>query len=222
MTPAPRPVGVMGGTFDPVHHGHIHVAERVGEAFGLARVVLVPSGAPPHKRGARITAAHHRLAMVRLATHDRPWIAIDDREIDRDGPSFTIDTLDELRRESPGIAPVFIVGMDMLFEIDTWRDWTRLLAEFDLIAVDRPGGDLDAERTGLTPDVARRVVPAGDVDDSLGAGGRVFHLPIPPMDVSSREIRRRAADGEDFDALVPPGVALYIRDHRLYRKEDRS
>ena len=222
MTTTSRTVGVMGGTFDPVHLGHLHVAERVGEAFDLRRVLLIPSGTPPHKRSAPITSAHHRLAMVRIAVGDRPWLAVDDREIEREGPSFTIDTLDDLRRGPDPVAPVFILGMDMLFEIDSWRTWKRLVSEFDLIAVDRPGRVLDDERAGLAPEVAHRIVPATEAGESLGAGGRVFHLPIPAMDVSSREIRRRAARGEDFDALVPPGVALYIRDHRLYRKEDRS
>lgn len=215
-------IGVLGGTFDPVHLGHLHVAERVGEAFAFPKVVLVPSGTPPHKPWRNITDAEHRLEMVRIAIRDRPWLGLDAQEIERRGTSFTIDTLDAMRAGPDAVDPVFVIGLDMLFEIDTWRDWERVLSEFDLIAVDRPGREVDAARTGLAAEVARRIVPAGEAAGPLGSGGRVFHLPIPPIPVSSREIRRRVADGMPVDDLVPPGVALYIWDHCLYRKEDRS
>lgn len=218
-------VGVLGGTFDPVHLGHLNAAESVRRAFALGRVLLMPAAVPPHKaRGARASAAD-RLAMVRLAVAGRPGLEASSFEIDRGGVRYTLDTLRALRDEQ-GLAPLFIVGMDALEEIDTWRNHDLLLREFDFVAVDRPGGSVEEAARRLGTDHAARVVALGrrgsaaaDGQDPPGAGGRVFHLPIPAIDVSSSLVRARAATGEPLEELVPPAVAGYIRERRLYAEE---
>jgi nicotinate-nucleotide adenylyltransferase len=165
--------------------------------------------------------------MLRLAVENRDWLDASKIEIDRGGISYTVETLRELARSSPPIAPVFIMGMDSLFEIHTWKSHVELLSEFDLVVVDRPGRDLGRAREELGAEVARRLVPVPFSDGAAaglpgpppGGGGRVYHLPIPPLAVSSSEIRLEAARGASLDGLVPPSVARYIRNHRLYAQE---
>ena len=201
-------VGVLGGTFDPVHEGHLHAASSVRAALGLPRVVLLPCARPPHKPGTSASDAD-RLEMLRLAVADRPGLEICTWEIDRGGTNYTIDTLRALRRER-GWDPVFVVGTDALVDLPSWRQPEALLAEFDLVVVDRPGRSADP--TGP------RVLPWTGAAD-LGRGGRVFRLALAPRDVSASEIRRRCAAGEPLSDLVPPAVARYIRERKLYSPE---
>lgn len=219
-----RFVAVLGGTFDPVHYGHLHVAGCIQEMFAPDSFLLVPCSVPPHKTGHAVTPAEHRLAMLRLAVSRRAGLTVSTLEIERGGVSFTIDTLRALRDGSPSSRPVFVVGTDALAEIETWRQHTTILEEFDLIAVDRPGS-----LTPPLPEAARsrvRVLPfrpgAGPwiEDRPLGSGGRIVRVAIPVSDVSSSEVRRRVVEGRSTDGLVPHEVADYIRDHRLYLEED--
>jgi nicotinate-nucleotide adenylyltransferase len=210
-------VGLLGGTFDPVHEGHLHAATCVRTALGLARVMLLPCALPPHKPGGLQASDEDRLEMLRRAIADRPGLEICTWEIDRGGTHYTVETLRALRREQ-GWDPVFIVGMDALADLATWRQPEALLAEFDLVAVDRPGRTRDeviARVAGIG--AARFSAWTGSRD--LGRGGRIFHLAIPPRDVSASEIRRRCANGASLDDLVPPAVARYIRERKLYRLE---
>jgi nicotinate-nucleotide adenylyltransferase len=221
MTAAPESiVGVLGGTFDPVHVGHLAVAEGVRDAFALPRVLLVPCNLPPHKIDRRISSAADRIAMLRLAVAGRRALEVATIEVERGGVSFTIDTLRELR--GLGLAPLFLVGVDALAELPTWREFEAILDEFDLVAVDRPGGSVDSAKAALGPALARRVIAAqagtGGAE-APGGGGRIFHLALPPTDVASRDIRKRAAAGLPLDGLVPPAVGRYIQERRLYREE---
>ena len=219
-------VGVLGGTFDPVHLGHLHAAECVRRVFAPRTILLVPCALPPHKSRSDLAPAEHRLAMPRIAVEETQGLQVSTVEIDRGGPSYTIDTMRSLAR-SVG-APVFIVGMDSLFEIHTWRDHADLLGEFDLVAVDRPGRDLERARDDLDPEVVTRLVAVSYEPEAArrlpppppGAGGRVYHLSIPLRAVSSSAVRAASARNERLDGLVPPGVARYIRRQRLYEQED--
>jgi nicotinate-nucleotide adenylyltransferase len=214
-----RVAGVLGGTFDPVHLGHLHAARAVRSAFELERVLLVPSAAPPHKVPGRVASASDRLAMLRIAVADIPGLEVATIEIDRGAPSYTIDTLRALRREA-GIDPLFIVGSDALLEIRTWREAERILEEFDLVAVDRPGALPEASRAGLDPAAAaRRVAVPPFPAPPPGHGGRIFALAIDGLDVSSTEVRRRAAAGQSLLGLVPPAVDRYIHERKLYLEE---
>jgi nicotinate-nucleotide adenylyltransferase len=217
----PLPVGVLGGTFDPVHVGHLEIAERVRSRLGLSRMLLLPTARPPHKAPGELAPVADRAAMLRLALRDVPALEICALELDPNRVSYTVDSLRALRCGDPTpCLPLFVLGMDALAQIASWRSSDAILGEFDLVVVDRP----DRRRSDLDPRVAQRIVelPA-DLPPGLapGTGGRIFHLPLVPIPVSSSVIRRRAARGEDLSGLVPPAVAEYIERTGLYRKESR-
>jgi nicotinate-nucleotide adenylyltransferase len=222
----PGVVAVLGGSFDPVHLGHLHVAESVLSAFSLSQVVLLPCAVPAHKCR-KLTWAGHRLAMLRLAIGTDPRFRVSTLEFERDGVSYTIDSLRTLAAEQPSTAPVFVVGLDWLAKIQTWHRWRDLIREFDLIAVDRPGVDVDGVRFDLEREVADRIVfapgpGAQPGSPPLGRGGRIFCLSIPRVDISSSLVRSRAAEGASLAGLVPPSVARYIQRHRLFQGEEDS
>ncbi|HXV76103.1 MAG TPA: GTPase ObgE [Candidatus Polarisedimenticolaceae bacterium] len=217
-------VAVLGGTFDPVHRGHLELAEEVRRRTGLDRLLLVPGAIPPHKRHAPVTPAWHREAMLRLAVRGRPGIELCTAELESGGVSYTVETLRELRDHGTGSTPVFVLGMDSLEELPTWRDYRGLIREFDLVVVDRPGAG-PPDRC-VDPEIAARLVEVGEASgrgwfarQDLGAGGRIFHVRLPPMPVSSSEVRARIARGEEIGDLVPPDVARYILEHGLYAEE---
>jgi len=214
------PRAFMGGTFDPIHYGHLRIADRVRRALGLPGLALLPTAVPPHKTVDKLTAIGHRVEMVRLALGEFPGLTLCESELG-DEVSYTIDTLRALRDAETTARPVFVVGMDSIREIHTWKNYRDLLGEFDLVAVARPDHDSTTEphpsvREHLQPTIDARA--AGDLLDGeeLGRGGRIFPLTLPTESVSSREIRRRVALGAGLRELVPYDVALYIRRHDLY------
>jgi nicotinate-nucleotide adenylyltransferase len=219
-----RAYGVLGGTFDPVHLGHVAIARSVREGLGLEAVLLVPATLPPHKRAHEITPARHRGEMVRLALAGQDGLELCTIELDRGGVCYTIDTLDELRARRDG-SPLFLLGTDALCGIHTWHAWDRLVSEYDLVAIDRPGAELRSCAERLVPGVAGRVafLPATLAPDALralelGRGGRVLHFPLAPIRISSSDVRRRAAAGSSLSGLVPPEVARYIQSTRIYQE----
>jgi nicotinate-nucleotide adenylyltransferase len=219
--------GVLGGTFDPIHLGHLHAARCVRRAFDLDQVLLIPSAVPPHKSRSDLAPPEDRLAMARLAAQGEPWITVSTLELDRGGVSYTIETLTELARTRPQVQPLFILGADAFLELRTWREPERLVRKFDLVVVDRPGsaipeGAPDEELADLLVPV--RFEPAAGVPLRLArrpAAGRVFRLEIPVLDVSSSQVRGCAARGASLAGLVPPAVARYIQDRGLYVMEGR-
>jgi nicotinate-nucleotide adenylyltransferase len=200
---------VFGGTFDPPHYGHLAAAEEAGEAFGLERVLFVPTGQPPHKPGAPVTAAVHRVRMTELAIADNSRFALSRVDVDRPGPSYTVDLLALLHAEhGPGMELYFVVGMDMLASFLTWHEPAEVIAQCQLVGVMRPG---------YAPvDVAalERALPA--------ARGRVHVLRAPGLDVAGTELRARIAAGRSVRYLVPPPVAAYIREQGLYRAKGKA
>ncbi len=220
-------VGVLGGSFDPVHVGHVRIADAVRSSFSLSRVLLAPAATPPHKPDIRLASETHRLEMLRLAVAGHDGLEVSTIELDRGGVSYTIDTLRSLRdaRVRP-VRPLFILGMDSLIDIPTWKQHRRLLDEFAFVVVDRPQRDAPADPERLATEIAGRLIA---VKSEPGAGaaalerrgraGSVFKLTIAPIDVSSSGIRRVAAEGGDLGGLVPPAVARYIRREKLYRQE---
>lgn len=223
MSGAAEVVGVVGGTFDPVHNGHLRIADRARRRLALGRVLVVPTAVPPHKPAASLSPVLHRVAMLRLALEGREGLELCERELS-ERVSYTIDTMRALRDAQPNCRPLFIAGTDALLQIDTWRSGERLLAEFDLAVVDRADGALDRLHHRLPPGVAERivVVPSEGVPAGLhdGDGGRIFHLPGAPIPISSSAIRARAATGESLANLVPDAVAEYIYRTGLYRREE--
>lgn len=196
-------IGLLGGTFDPVHLGHIGVAESALEAFALDRVLFVPSAVTPHKRHLRITKASHRLAMLRLALADRPALGISTIELARGGTSYTVDTLAALQALHPDWDLWLLLGMDSLRELHLWHRVGELLDRCTVATLERPGVDVPlTEIPGFPPVLSRRLL-------QTVAHGR-------PMRISSSEIRTRIAKRQPIGYLVPPAVEAYIRTHRLY------
>ncbi|MFT4039905.1 MAG: nicotinate-nucleotide adenylyltransferase [Thermomicrobiales bacterium] len=194
-------IGVFGGTFDPVHKGHLHIANGMRDQLELERIVWVPAGRPPHKLGQIVSSDEDRLAMLELALRDLPQDTISRIEVDRPGPSYTADTLQQLAAELAPAELVFLMGEDSLRDFPNWRDPDRILAHASLGVAQRPG--IDANLQVLT-----QALPA--------LCGRVHLANIPELPVSSSEIRARVARGESITHLTPEPVAQYIRDHGLY------
>jgi nicotinate-nucleotide adenylyltransferase len=201
-------IGLFGGTFDPVHLGHLALVEACREGAGLHRVVLVVAGAPPHKAGRPITPAVHRVEMARLAAAGHPALSVDDRETRRAGPSYTIDTLREFRAEcAPGDEVCWLIGADSLPELPSWRRAAEILDLAPVVTASRPGHDV---RAGLEAVAARL---GRERADRLAAGV----VPMPLMGISSTDLRERAAAGRSLRYLVPDAVREYIEARGLYR-----
>jgi nicotinate-nucleotide adenylyltransferase len=215
------PVGVLGGSFDPVHRGHVELACSALRTLGVERVLLLPCSDPPHKPQRALAARYHRLEMLYLAVEDRPGLEVCTHEAARGGVHYTIHTLRALRSGTPPLAPVFLCGSDALADVGSWREHEALLAEFDFAAVIRPD-DSGRSREARWPEVVlRRFAPvplAGE--PALGSGGRIFQLEVPAPAVSSSLVRSRAASGRPLDDLVPARVARYIQRHRIYSEEE--
>jgi nicotinate-nucleotide adenylyltransferase len=195
-----RRIGVMGGTFDPIHHGHLVAAEEARWQFDLDRVVFVPAGRPWQKP-VGVTPPEDRYQMTVIATASNPAFTVSRLEIDHPGPTYTVDTLRRLRADQEaGTRLYFIIGADAVLQILTWKEPDQVLAEAELIAATRPGFDLDLL-------VSR--VPGG--------AARVHRMEIPALDISASDLRGRVARGAPIQYLVPDGVAHYIREHGLYR-----
>jgi nicotinate-nucleotide adenylyltransferase len=194
-------VGVMGGTFDPIHLGHLVAAEEARLRFALDQVVFVPNGDPPHKRCAPVSGGEHRYAMTVLATASNEWFVCSRLELDRPGPFYTVDTMRLFRGEvGEQCRLYFITGADAMLETLTWREPEEIARLCEFIAVARPGYDLRRLSEALSPAVLRRV----------------HVLDIPGMAISSTEVRRRAGAGESRRYRVPSPVARYIETNRLY------
>jgi len=191
-------VGVMGGTFDPIHLGHLRAAENAREGLGLDEVRFLPAQVPPH-RPAPASSPRDRYAMVALATALHPRFVADDLELRREGPSYTVDTIARLRDERPGDEVVLVVGSDTLPELPSWKDHQRLFRLCTVAVVGRPD-DGSGE---------------GPAEEALGAGLR--RVPGPGLAVSATEIRRRVKEGLSIRYLVPDAVADYIAKKGLYR-----
>jgi nicotinate-nucleotide adenylyltransferase len=212
IDPADLRVGILGGTFDPIHYGHLVIAEQVRDALRLDRVLFVPAARPPHKMDEDVTPAADRAAMVGLAIAGNPAFVMSEIELQRDGPSYTVDTIRELTDEAArqGVARdlYFILSAEMLAGLNGWHEPAALLDLARLAVVPRPGTPL--------PDATRlaALLPAG-----IAAGDRVECVATVPLAHSASDVRDRAANGRSIRYLVPPAVEAYIRDHRLYRSE---
>jgi nicotinate-nucleotide adenylyltransferase len=209
-----------GGTFDPVHLGHLAIARTVRDALD-ARVALLPAADPPHKAGTHAPASE-RLAMLQLALAPEPGLSVDTRELERPGPSYTVDTLAGLREASGPQQPIaWLVGGDSLHALDTWHRWRTLFELAHVLAVARPGAPVDTavlkqHAPGVHAEVAPRWRAAGDLQRSPSGGFAVLQLPTLRTE-SSTAVRTLVASRGAWQALVPPAVALHIESRGLYR-----
>lgn len=224
--PASRPVrrlGVYGGTFDPIHLGHLRAAEEAREQLGLERVLFVPSGDPPHKRRP-LASAGHRLTMVRRAVAANPWFRVSTIEVDRRGRSYTIDTLHAVRAHvASDMALTLLIGLDAFAEIGTWKRYTELFALADLAVWSRPRATAHRLRA-LLPVAARADFCYGPDHQTLvhRTGNQIRFLSVTAFDVSASDIRSRVQRGLSIRYLVPRSVERYITRHALYAGRQRS
>jgi nicotinate-nucleotide adenylyltransferase len=201
-----RRVGLVGGTFDPIHNAHLMLAEEVRAALGLSEIVFIPAGQPPHKLGHHVTAVQHRLAMLELAIAPNPHFSYSRVELDRSGPSYLVDTLRILHEQwGAETALNFILGWDSLEELHTWYDPQGILAQLaHLVVVRRPGYKEDAK-------------DYEELEARLpGTRQRLVVVPMPLMEISSRDLRQRVATGRPIKYQVPEAVEEYIVKHDLY------
>jgi nicotinate-nucleotide adenylyltransferase len=194
----------LGGSFNPIHHGHLLVARAAAENAGFDSVRLIPNLAPPHKLDYLLASPADRLAMTRLAAAADPLFSVDDLELHRSPPSFTIDTVRQFRAAGLGRV-TWLIGSDTLPTLQTWHQANDLAVEADFLVVPRPGFTIDPADV---PEPFRHLAYAV--------------LKTPQLDISSTEIRRRVAKGQSIEYLTPPPVVRYILDHGLYREVDRK
>jgi len=211
-------VGVLGGTFDPIHLGHLAAARAAQAALALDQVRFVPSSVPPHRPDRPRASGYHRLQMTALAVAGGPGWRASDVEIERGGASYTFDTLTGLRRAEPTAQFFFITGADAFAEIASWRNYPDVLDLAHFVVIARTGTSFTWLKSHLAR-LAPRMVELGEspLDVRLPVRGpSIFLINAATPDVSSTDIRRRAAAGEPLDGLVPDAVAQYIREHGLY------
>ena len=193
-------LGIMGGTFDPIHNGHLFVAEEARTHFRLNNVLFVPNGSPPHKREDGMTAATHRYAMAVIATHSNPAFSCSPVELNRTGHSYTVDTLDMIQNQNPGAELFTIVGVDAIADILTWKRHEDVMRKTTFIAATRPGFDLNDLKERLPQTYQERILMIGST----------------VLEISSTDLRSRVRQGHSIRYLTPDGVVEYITKCRLY------
>ncbi|WP_288818613.1 nicotinate-nucleotide adenylyltransferase [uncultured Micrococcus sp.] len=191
-------LGIMGGTFDPIHHGHLVAASEVASRLDLDEVVFVPTGQPWQKAGTKVSPAEHRYLMTVVATASNPRFTVSRVDIDRPGPTYTVDTLRDIRAARPDSELFFITGADALSHILTWKDVEQVWDMAHFVGVTRPGHSLS----------------------DLGLGDEISLMEIPAMAISSTDCRRRVSEAQPVWYLVPDGVVQYINKHGLYLAEE--
>lgn len=214
----PSRLGLFGGTFNPIHHGHLRSAEEVAEALGLTRVWFIPAAVPPHKTDHEMAPYEVRCEMTRLAVRDHPVMEVSDIEGRRPGRSYSIETLRQIRGEvGPGCELYFILGLDAILEIPTWKDYAELFNLCHFVVLDRPGYERSRLEEVLTREVHPGFLPLRD-----GAGFRhpsgyqVIFLGTTLLDISATGIRRLVRQGRSIRYLLPEAVRGYIINHKLY------
>ena len=208
-------LGLLGGTFDPIHFGHLDAAAAAQRSLGLDEIRFIPSHDPPHRPLDPRASAFHRFALVALAIDDQPSYRASDIELRRDGPSYTTDTLRAVGEEGWRASQIFfILGADAFAEIATWREFPAVLDAANFVVIARPGTLLDAA-AARTPEIGTRLRRA-DGPAGTGLDTSIFLVEARTRDVSSTTIRARLAAGQTIDDLVPPSVARHIVAHKLY------
>ena len=197
-------IGIMGGTFDPIHYGHLATAEAVRKKYGLEKVLFIPSGNPPHKTDRDITSKSHRYNMSILATVSNDFFEVSDVEIQKDRLSYTVDTLLELSKKNPNAEYYLIMGADAFCDIETWSRVEKLFELSKVVGATRPGIDMD--------DFKRNIAKIQQKYKT-----QILHVHVPSLDISSTDIRDRIKYGMTIKYLLPENVEKYIYKYNLYR-----
>jgi nicotinate-nucleotide adenylyltransferase len=196
-------LGIMGGTFDPIHIGHLVTAEAVRNEFQLEKVIFIPAGNPPHKQGSQVTNSWHRYVMTVMATYSNPYFSVSPIELERQGPSYTIDTVKALLNDyGQQTEFYFIIGADTVCELHTWRHINDLFKLCQFVAATRPGSRCSVDQ----------------VIDHFGTNGqnRIQRLATPELEISSTDIREKVRSGRSIKYIVPESVEMYIKKEGLY------
>lgn len=214
-------LGILGGTFNPIHLGHLAAAEEVRDRLKLEKVLFIPAFIPPHKNDEVMPSAVQRQEMVRLAVKGNAHFSVSDIEIKRGGRSYTIDTIEALRQTHPGAELHFITGLDSFLEIGTWKEWERLLTLCSFVVLSREGHRFrDIAGLGFlsVPEQDLMKIDAGEKDELVVTSGamRVCIEMIPFLDISSTDIRRRVRSGRSIKYHLPEPVEHYIIENKLY------
>ena len=212
-------VGFLGGTFDPVHNGHLHLAEQAQRLFNLDKVVFIPAYRSPHKLSLEPVSCEHRLAMLTLALEGLPRFSMDTIEINKNKVSYTIETLKKLQSNHPDWNIFLILGADAFQAIDTWKQCSQLLDFCNIVVGTRPGTELQVSnsiRNKLSLSTSETDVT---VFKNLQKGTGVTFFQISPLEISSKDIRQRIHSEDEVKNLLPPSVDHYIMQHRLYRED---
>jgi nicotinate-nucleotide adenylyltransferase len=216
-------IGLFGGTFDPIHNGHLRAALDACENLPLDRCILIPAANPPHKAGQRTSAVEHRLAMIRIGADGIEQLEVSDVESRRKGPSFTIDTVRHFRQAFPAGTELFLLlGADAFFDIDSWHAWQELLDEVSLAVMTRPGRRGDDFAATLDTFIAGHVTDGYTCDRSRRGFFHpkrppIYYVPVTELDISSTEIRNRVRSSRSIRFLMPEAVERYVIDKELYR-----
>jgi len=213
-------VAVLGGSFNPIHYGHLLLADDVLELLGLDRLLFVPAAAPPHKPAAQLAPAADRFEMVRLAIAGQPRFAVSDLELRRSGPSYTVDTLQELA--AGGDALSLVIGSETFLDLLSWREPRRVARLARLVVIPRTGSAFDPEGAAAQKVLREIGVAGGFVHAAAGAAlppGGVVIVHATSLPLSASELRRRVREGRSLAFRLPPAVIDYVRAHGLYRAE---
>lgn len=211
--------GLLGGTFDPIHIGHLRCAEEVLEMFNLNRIVFIPASRPPHKLDAQITSFYHREQMVKLAIEGNPSFSFSDVENRREGKSYAVETIDFFKKKYMQNLELYLVlGQDAFHAIQTWKDWENLLFMCHFIVMTRPGYETNGLTGIVPPDFAAQFTYDRDQDGFKGPSGNIiFFRRVTFLDISSSDLRQRVRKGSSITYLVPATVRHYIARNSLYR-----
>ena len=213
-------IGIFSGTFNPIHKGHVKAALEVQKTFLLDKVLLIPSYIPPHKGSPDVAPPSDRLQMVKLAVASYPQFVPSPIEIEAKGKSYSILTLAKLKKQFPDTVMFFILGVDAFLEIDTWREYRKVLQQCHFIVISRPGYDLDEAKKLLKGNYAERMVQVSEttkLDKLMLQRYKIFLLSIDAMDMASRDIRKKVKMGKSISGLVVEAVEKYIQTNKLYQ-----
>ncbi len=209
-----RIIGIFGGTFDPVHNGHVLTISELLEKLPFEEILVIPNFKPPHREGSQVSYTH-RYEMVSLAFKDIPKTTVDSRECFREGPSYAIDTVKEVVTEEEGARVVMIVGSDSFIDIHSWYRWKELIGLVDFVIMKRPGIPISKNKK------ANDLINAEEFNKDLFKCKQlnIFEIEVAPFKISSSSIRERVAKGKKIDHLVNSSVEEYIKEHGLYGSE---
>ena len=210
-----KPIGILGGTFDPVHCGHLRIALDALQILGLQEVRLMPCRQSPLRDEPQVTAAQ-RMAMLEAAIAGEPGLVADGRELQREGPSFSVDTLQTLREDYPDAPLCLIVGMDAFIDFSKWKDWQQIFTLAHVVVVQRPGSELQLTNITLQNEFEQRRCQQAD-ELASDKAGRIFLLEATRLEISATQVRALVAAGNSARYLLPDSVWQYIQQHRLYQ-----